>query len=484
MIAAAAAALLLAVAFGAWRWSASNRLPVVQVAAANSSPASQAVASDLFVKLGSLAAVGNGKWQLVEASNARKRPDLLFRPADTSSAGKPQVNLVLLDGKDNGLLWSREFSVSPDAGRADLRQQLSLTAGRVLGCALDSGGAGLRRDLTKLYLNACAMLAEASFNDPEAASTALRTIVSEQPRFAPAWSRLLAADMGAIDVAVWQAGSRIGTTQNLVADMAKARSFAPEVPELMLAETLLLPPNAYAEKLSLLDKATQRAPNSATVFASYAGALMNVGRMNDAVLAAQRTAQLDPLSPAMSTQLIMALAYAGQVESARRELSRAEQAWAGTGALRDAMWSFHLRYGDPKIARRYANDQGEGPLLYLQAREDKSPATLQRLVRFMAPYGINPHAEETGFATQALAEFGLLDDAFAWFDRTPATELSRMSYLLFRPAYDQLRRDTRFMHVAKRARLVDYWQKTGKWPDFCRDPTLPYNCKAEAAKRD
>ena len=30
--------------------------------------------------------------------------------------------------------------------------------------------------------------------------------------------------------------------------------------------------------------------------------------------------------------------------------------------------------------------------------------------------------------------------------------------------------------------LVDYWRTTGKWPDFCSDPSLPYDCKAEAAK--
>jgi len=28
----------------------------------------------------------------------------------------------------------------------------------------------------------------------------------------------------------------------------------------------------------------------------------------------------------------------------------------------------------------------------------------------------------------------------------------------------------------------DYWRKSGKWPDFCFDPKLPYDCKVEAAK--
>lgn len=28
----------------------------------------------------------------------------------------------------------------------------------------------------------------------------------------------------------------------------------------------------------------------------------------------------------------------------------------------------------------------------------------------------------------------------------------------------------------------DYWRKSGKWPDFCFRPDLPYDCKAEAAR--
>ena len=36
--------------------------------------------------------------------------------------------------------------------------------------------------------------------------------------------------------------------------------------------------------------------------------------------------------------------------------------------------------------------------------------------------------------------------------------------------------------VAKRLGLLDYWQKTENWPDFCFDPDLRYDCKKEAAK--
>jgi len=30
--------------------------------------------------------------------------------------------------------------------------------------------------------------------------------------------------------------------------------------------------------------------------------------------------------------------------------------------------------------------------------------------------------------------------------------------------------------------LLAYWKKSGKWPDFCSDPDLPYDCRKEGAK--
>jgi hypothetical protein len=38
------------------------------------------------------------------------------------------------------------------------------------------------------------------------------------------------------------------------------------------------------------------------------------------------------------------------------------------------------------------------------------------------------------------------------------------------------------MRLAARLGLVDYWRSSGHWPDFCADPGLPYDCKAEAAR--
>ena len=73
----------------------------------------------------------------------------------------------------------------------------------------------------------------------------------------------------------------------------------------------------------------------------------------------------------------------------------------------------------------------------------------------------------------------LFKSLLAW---PKSSDLAAIADIYFRPQMKRFRNDPRFMMVAKRAGLIDYWQKSGHWPDFCSDPDVPYDCKAEAAK--
>jgi tetratricopeptide (TPR) repeat protein len=262
--------------------------------------------------------------------------------------------------------------------------------------------------------------------------------------------------------------------------MEEAHRVDPNLPEVTLAEAHLLPLWAYGQALDLLAQAKARAPDKSLVYADEATALLRVGRMADAIASARRAAELDPLSPAAETQLIMTFAYGGQIEDARHELQRAEKLWAGTGALRDAEFAFHLRYGDPKIAAQLTTMSDLKP--YLAAREDPSPANIEALLNQLRRFETRPNPGDVGFAVQALADFHRPDDVFRWLGLIPAESEAEGADILFRPAFAEVRRDPRFLAAAKRLRLVDYWEKTGNWPDFCSDRTLPYDCKKEAAK--
>jgi hypothetical protein len=53
---------------------------------------------------------------------------------------------------------------------------------------------------------------------------------------------------------------------------------------------------------------------------------------------------------------------------------------------------------------------------------------------------------------------------------------------LFAPVSARLRSDHRFMVIADRLGLVDYWRTSGHWPDFCSQPDLSYDCRAEVTR--
>ncbi|MEO5809022.1 MAG: hypothetical protein ABIR51_02940, partial [Sphingomicrobium sp.] len=54
--------------------------------------------------------------------------------------------------------------------------------------------------------------------------------------------------------------------------------------------------------------------------------------------------------------------------------------------------------------------------------------------------------------------------------------------VMMQPAFRAFRRDPRFIALAGRTNILAYWRSSGNWPDFCNEPDLPYDCKAEAAK--
>ena len=83
---------------------------------------------------------------------------------------------------------------------------------------------------------------------------------------------------------------------------------------------------------------------------------------------------------------------------------------------------------------------------------------------------------------QILADFGRDEEVFQIALGSKIQDLRGSSDALFRPSFNRVRQDPRFIQIAARLGYMAHWQKTGKWPDFCFEPDLPYDCKAEAAK--
>jgi tetratricopeptide (TPR) repeat protein len=483
-LAAIGAAILIAAVMAillVWPQWKQAKLASVMVQASDSNPSSLSLARDLVVQLGTLRPVMSDSMRLVNATRKQTdKPDLLFQAA-AGPDGSNSASLMLADSRDE-VLWSKTFDgthVTP----ADLRQQIAYTAARVLRCALEesSGRYGrLANDLRQSFLDACAASGEIGW-DMRSLVGPLRKVTAAAPKFRPAWTQLLIAEVNAATFAQDTSEQR-KLMSLLKQDVIAARRYFPQMAEATVGEYTAASNASLIDRAALLDKAKSEDPDNSFVLGEHGILMASVGRVAESIDDARRAAQLDPLSPATRSSYIRALLYGGRLELARAELDRAKQLWPGTETVRQAEFSIDLRHGDFEKALRDAGEyQGPDLAFYIAARKNPTDPNVARFVEYL--YKDPDDLSRIVFGVQALGEMKRVDEIYAVLSRTHIERGSPGgTYVLFRPWLAEARHDPRFMVVAKRTGLLAYWQESGHWPDFCSDPELIYECKKEAAR--
>ncbi|HJS40212.1 MAG TPA: TIR domain-containing protein [Sphingomicrobium sp.] len=456
-------------------------VPNVEVSPADASSASRALAGNLLVQLGSLQSTDSDALQLVE-SGADSDADLIFRVGASSEGNRPLGSLALVEANSGNLLWSRDFR--PPSGKvADLRQQVAYTAARILNCAAEALSSNLRPQTLKLYLNGCAELHSLWEADPRNLISVFARVTEQAPRFEGGWEKLLLAELESFQNADSQPSAR----ESLQRHVVEARKINPDMAEAYLAEAWLQAPRPINTWMRLAEKAVERNPNNAVALVERARGYQYVGRMRDAIADTRRAVQIDPLSPGVRDALASAYVYSGQMEAGFKVLEEAERLWPGASNLLSARYRFLLRYGD---ARRALDILETGAITapatpmqrtFLEARIDRSPALIERAVSHAGSL-YQQYPEALSGYMQTLAEFDRDEELIQTLLAADPVKAPGVIEIMFRPSFADVRRDLRFMRIAKRYGLVDYWVASRSLPDFCFEPDLPYDCKAEAAK--
>jgi hypothetical protein len=83
------------------------------------------------------------------------------------------------------------------------------------------------------------------------------------------------------------------------------------------------------------------------------------------------------------------------------------------------------------------------------------------------------------YVAQLLAVAGFQDAALDLVLRRIAAgdTVVRESGILLRPAFTKAREDPGIMEYFAKTGQLDYWLQTQTWPDYCKDPELPYDCE-------
>jgi tetratricopeptide (TPR) repeat protein len=334
--------------------------------------------------------------------------------------------------------------------------------------------------------------------------------MSDRMRFGP---RMSAGENLAVDrQIVTRAPDFARGHANLAFDLAaSARSEPPEIASAMRAEAreevrraLKLDPKLgdaysalaeledignYAAREALLRKGLLIDPQNPSLN-NYLGDLYrSVGRLREAEPLYRRGLLLDPLSPSKTSSNIFGLAGSGDQAAAEALMQRGIRLFPEHVVLRRSIIYSTLLYGPPDLAlaRLHALSGLErlmGPAavgIWQAYAEDRRRGQIERSTLRRIIAGADADIVDPSTALSALAQSGDVDGAFGIANAAVDRRATLYVTVLFDGATLAMRRDPRFMALAARLGLVDYWRRSGVWPDFCAEPGLPYDCKAAAA---
>jgi hypothetical protein len=394
--------------------------------------------------------------------------------------GKYVVEAQILDRRSGVVLWSDHFEEGPNASGV-LPEEIASAVAFILHCALDDRKAA-RQPLSTtafgLYVNACAGV---GVHAPERMLAVTRRLVKAAPKFAGAHAMHgIAAGLAANDGDRTPAETAALRAEGMSA-ARKALELDPHSAKAYVASELNQDPGDLVARERDLTRALEIDPDLPPPRVRYVQLLQEVGRFKEALQLVERTAQTgDPRASSVDPLLPLVLAAMGDLAGAHARLD-AMEAQTPLG-MRGARWTIAVWWDDPATAlpkvRALGPDAGTDKLSCIERFLSELPRRKAARLR-----GLPPGCETLDLTSRIrmLGREGDVEGAFAAMpQRLPPEGIA--TAFLFYPEMKALRADPRFMALAARLGLVDYWRTTGHWPDFCSEPGLPYDCKVEAAK--
>lgn len=420
---------------------------------------------------------------------------LLFSGNVESKGTDLDVEMRLDDPVQHAGLWSAEIS-GPAAQSDQLQARVDALTLAVLNCSAQALGPTVRIPDSALqaFLHACELSQTASHGlmggrAAYAMLDAMRQAAREAPDFAAAHS-VLAKHLAF--VAAYHLLDNVGPIRQEAANEAhRALELDAKDPDGFVALGLLAPPLDFAKRESLFRQALASNPSWPHANGFLGNVMSDTGRLQEAATLYQRAASVNQQSNDWAIEAAGGLIRIGQTQEADRELAKLYQVWP--------MDAENLEYQlKSLIAQKRWSDANKLLDRASDFPQDFSPSWIADWRSLFAALNSNNpamreavHKALTGSATvnpqhavYGLALLGFVDDSFSVAMHQMPVDASRedAAGFIFDPEVASLRRDPRFLALAARFGLVDYWHRTGNWPDFCRDPGLPFSCAQEAAK--
>jgi tetratricopeptide (TPR) repeat protein len=243
-----------------------------------------------------------------------------------------------------------------------------------------------------------------------------------------------------------------------------------------------------APRLKVVEAGLRAIPDCPELRSNYGLMLFKAGYGKAGLAASLAAQQIDPVSPWIGDNLVRRLLATGQTQRAFEVQAVIERLKPGNHLHETQRLRMMGERGEPRAAlalfEKKTRESGYPPsvpalwLPVLRWRIDPASLDLEAMDRIAAQdISLEPDAAY-GVAAQ-FARVGQIERAFTILEDAPSDSFGNYT-TLFWPEAAPLRRDPRFFRLMHRLGLVKVWQERGKWPDFCSEPGLTYDCAAQA----
>ena len=450
LAALAAACALLAFLFARGAPAAD---PPVSIAAA-ASPAANRDAVEFARGLSAdLARFANASPDLAvfeSAPGAAPKTEYAVRTDIERADGKMIANARLVAVGPGQVIWSRRFEQSGPSLSA-LREQVAASIVGALRCSFGALAEERPKASAADIEQLIAICQSMDVGDLAAAQGRARRLTLARPDLAVGWAILAAtqANMARDGDAALQ--------KQAVENSRRAAAIAPDSVSALMAQATVSgdgPTSPLA--FPAIDAALRKHPDDPLLLTNRSVILFNLGYVNDSVVDAVNAVRSDPSSFSGRNLVARRLAAAGRVEEALEQQAENERLWPGHP---DDIANRALIA--PRSPSRDAADAAE-------------IAEYERNIS-AAPYGAY-------ILARLYERAGNRQAALAWLARAPVDKTFQQWSVLFWPDAAGLRTEPAFFRKMADLGLVRWWLARGKWPDFCAEPGLKYDCAEEAKK--
>jgi TolB-like protein/DNA-binding winged helix-turn-helix (wHTH) protein/Tfp pilus assembly protein PilF len=389
--------------------------------------------------------------------------DVVVEGSAVVTGGRARITAQLIDAASDRHLWARSYECDP-GDILDVQRRVAQEITREVKVAVTTQederlhrSSPVEPRAHEAFLRGRAWRARWTTEGIRKAADYFREAIAIDPRYAEAHAALADAYwlMGSAGFEVRPAGE---TGPLAKAAAARALELDPSLPSARVVEAMVMLDHdwSFAEGEARIKRVIEQNPSYGEAMLDYSGFLASMGRAEEAVAAAQRALELDPLSTTAGQTLGWRFLYAGRCPRALPEFAKTLELDPVAYVARVGLGLCQWRAGAPEAVaelERAARDADESawPLAVLgHARAARGEVAAARsILARLEDAGRRGYVSPI-YRAFVLAGLGDKDQAFLSLDASYAERSPWMLFLPVEPELQNLRSDPRFDHLLRR----------------------------------